>query len=398
MFIHMNALVDIGAAAQLAPESGIVELVNLGRGREGLLPMWVGEGDLPTPAFIADALIASLSKGETFYTWQRGIPELRAALANYHTRQFSARLEAERLQPANFIVTGSGMQAIQLAIKALADSGDEAVYLTPAWPNFAAAADLAGVTSVPVPLVWGNQGWRCDLDALAAALTPKARILFINSPSNPSGWTADADTLQAILKLARDHKLWIVADEIYNRFYFEGVRAPSFLDVMRADDRIIFVNSFSKNWAMTGWRAGWVNIPAELGQVFENLVQYSTSGVPTFVQRGAVVALDDGDSFVDMQVERAREARNIIAEVFARHPSVTYIAPPGAFYFYFSVSGWPDGRAAAIDLLNKTGLGLAPGTAFGKGTETWLRLCFNRDLDHVRDAAGRLNRWLSGSV
>ncbi|MCU0832105.1 MAG: pyridoxal phosphate-dependent aminotransferase [Rhizobiaceae bacterium] len=384
---------SISAAARLAPESGIVELVNRGRLREGLLPLWVGEGDLPTPAFIVEALQASLKRGETFYTWQRGIPALREALARYHARHFGRDFAADR-----FIVTGSGMQAIQLAIRALAGHGDEALYLTPAWPNFAAAAALQGVVPVPVPLEWTAQGFRCDLARLKDAVTPRTRILFLNTPANPSGWTADLETLAEILALARARGLWIIADEIYNRFYFgdDAARAPSMFDVMQPDDRVIFVNSFSKNWAMTGWRAGWIVTPPELGQVFENLVQYSTSGVPQFIQAGAVAALDEGDAFVDFQVARARQARDILMGVLGASNRVTCVPPDGAFYLYFSVDGWPDGRAAAIDLLDKTGLGLAPGTAFGAGTEGFMRLCFARDLAHIRDGASRLQSWLAG--
>lgn len=391
----MTGLLDsIGAAARLAPESGIVELINRGRLRPGLLPLWAGEGDLPTPAFISDALSKSLASGETFYTWQRGIPELRESLARYHERHFDGAFAADR-----FIVTGSGMQAIQLAVRAVLDAGDEALYLEPSWPNFPACVALAGGVPVPVRLAPGNEGWRCDVGALERAITPRTRILFVNTPANPSGWCADRETLEAILALARHHGLWIIADEIYNRFWYgEGLRAPSFHDVAEPGDRVLFVNSFSKNWAMTGWRVGWIETPPELGQMFENLVQYSTSGVPAFIQRGAVAALDEGDAFVDMQVARAREARDIIADALNASGRAVFTPPLGAFYMYFAVDGWTDGRAAAIDLLDRTGLGLAPGTAFGDGSRNHLRLCFARDLGQIRDAAGRLSAWLAGDA
>jgi aspartate/methionine/tyrosine aminotransferase len=386
-------LEQIGSLARLSPESGIVELVNRGRGRPNLLPLWVGEGDLPTPDFISQAANDSLAAGQTFYTWQRGIPELREALSHYHFKHFDKRLEPDR-----FIATGSGMQAIQLAIRALLNTGDEALFFTPAWPNFAAAVDLAAGVAKPVRLQWGNEGWRCNIDAVRAAITPKTKVIFVNSPANPSGWTASADDLKQVLELARAHGLWIITDEIYNRFSYNAPRAPSFFDVMDEDDRIIFVNSFSKNWAMTGWRIGWVTIPEQLGQVFENLVQYSTSGVAEFIQRGAVAALNHGDAFVDMQVTRARDARNILAKALTQTTRLTFVPPEGAFYLYFKVEGWPDGRAAAIDLLDKTGLGLAPGTAFGAGTEEWLRLCFNRDLGQIHDAAGRIISWINDKI
>ena len=198
------------------------------------------------------------------------------------------------------------MQAIQLALQATAGDGDEAIYLTPAWPNFAGAAAVGGSIPVPVALDQGDNGWFCDVDRIEAAVTPRTKAIFVNSPANPTGWTADRETLQAILDLARRHGLWIIADEIYALFHYEGRRAPSFMDIMEPEDRILFVNTFSKNWAMTGWRIGWLRAHPALGRMFENLIQYSTSGVAQFMQRGAIAALDEGDDFLASQIERAQ--------------------------------------------------------------------------------------------
>lgn len=376
--------------ARLSPESGIVELVNRARGRQGLIPLWVGEGDLPTPGFISDAASAGLANGETFYTWQRGIPELREALANYYARHFGRAFRAEE-----FIVSVGGMHAIQMAISAVAGHGDEVVYLSPAWPNFAAAAELSGARPVPVTLDNSGNGWTCDVEKLAAAITPATKAIFVNTPSNPTGWTADRETLAAILDLARARGLWIIADEIYSRFYYGGSRAPSFLDVAEDEDRILFVNSFSKNWAMTGWRIGWLRIHPELQQVFENLMQYSTSGVPAFLQRGAVAALDQGDPFVDEQAARARTARDVICEKLLSTGRVKLTPPAGAFYAFFSIDGISDARKAAFEIVDQANVGLAPGTAFGTGGDEYFRLCFHRRLDHIDEAAERLAGWIA---
>ena len=294
------------AEARDAPDSGIVEVFNYGRNRDGLIPLWVGEGDLPTPAFIADAATRSLAAGETFYTYQRGLPELRAALARYHARHYGRDFDAER-----FFVTGGGMQAIQIAVRMVAGAGDEVLVPTPAWPNFAAAIGVSGGRAVEVPMRFGNGGWTLDLDRLFSAAGPKTRAIFVNSPSNPLGWSATLDELKAILDFARAKGLWILADEVYHRFFYEGARSPSFYDVAEPDDRILYTNTFSKNWAMTGWRIGWLGAPPALGATIENLVQYSTSGVAAFMQRAATVALDEGEAFVAEQVARAREGRRI---------------------------------------------------------------------------------------
>lgn len=305
----MTIITSLSPRAVTAPESGIVEVVNYARGRDGLIPLWVGEGDLPTPEFISRAAAEAVVAGETFYTWQRGIPPLREALVRYYQRRFQ-----KTLSPENFYVTGSGMQAIKLAIEAVTSPGDEMVLLTPAWPNFAAAAELSGARPIAVPLRFENGKWQLDLDRLEAAINEKTRALFINTPSNPTGWTATHNDLKAILSLARKHGLWIIADEIYALYYYGGGRAPSFLDIMDEDDRSLFVNSFSKNWSMTGWRVGWIVAPPAMGQVLENLIQYSTSGVAQFMQRGAVIALDEGDGFVDENIAKAARSRDLLCD------------------------------------------------------------------------------------
>ena len=381
----MSIVSSLSPRAVLAPESGIVEVVNYARGRDGLLPLWVGEGDLSTPDFINKAAIDALAGGETFYTYQRGIPELRQALSDYYARHFDVTLPVE-----HFYVTGSGMQAIQIVVQAMTSPGDELVYLTPAWPNIAAALEIAGARSVGVQLTFEGGRWAVDLDGIAAAITPKTKALFINTPSNPTGWTATKDDLRAILALARKHDLWIMADEIYARYYFAGGRAPSFLDVMEPDDKIMFVNSFSKNWSMTGWRVGWIVAPPQTGQVLENLIQYSTSGVAQFMQRGAVAALNDGDDFVQANIDKAKRSRDILCDALIATNRVETLKPDGALYAFLKIDGVTDSRKAAIDIVDKTGVGLAPGAAFGSGGELFLRACFLRDPAQIQMAADRL--------
>jgi aspartate/methionine/tyrosine aminotransferase len=385
-------IADLRPEARNAPESGIVEVVNHGRLKPGLIPLWVGEGDLPTPDFIIRAANKSLADGETFYTWQRGIPELREALARYHTTLYGQPLSSER-----FFVTGSGMQSVQIAVRLIAGPGDELVIPTPAWPNFAAAIGIAGARAVCVPMDYVQGRFSLDLDKLAAAITPKTRALVINSPANPTGWTATRDEMTALLALARKHGIWIIADEIYGRFVYGGApRAASFHDVMDAEDRVLFVQTFSKNWAMTGWRIGWIEAPAALGQIIENLIQYSTSGSPVFVQRAAIAAIDEGEPFVAEQIARATEGRRIIAEGLKATNRVSLSAPDGAFYQFFSVDGREDSRALAIDLVDRANVGLAPGTAFGPGGETGLRLCFARKASDLVETVARLQKALAG--
>ncbi len=382
-------LAAIRPEARDAPESGIVEVFNYGRNRPGLIPLWAGEGDLPTPAFIADAAAKSLAAGETFYTYQRGLPGLREALARYHQRVFDKSLPAER-----FLVTGSGMHAIQLAVRLTAGTGDEVVVPTPTWPNITATVTVAGATVAPVAMRLGNAGWRLDLDQLFAAVNERTRALFINSPCNPTGWTATRDELLAILAFARARGIWIIADEVYHRFYYDGARSPSFYDVADPEDRLLYVNTFSKNWAMTGWRIGWLSAPTILGQAIENLIQYSTSGTAAFMQRAAIVALDQGDDFIRLQVERARQGRDIVAAGLRSTGCVRFAEPAGAFYMFFAVDGEADTRRLAFRLVDEANIGLAPGDAFGEAGRGYMRLCFLRSPAQMAEATGRLVNWL----
>jgi aspartate/methionine/tyrosine aminotransferase len=384
--IPASLLDALRAQARAAPDSGIVEVMNHGRSREGVIPLWAGEGDMPTPAFITEAATRALAAGETFYTWQRGIPELRAALARYH-----ARVYGRDFSPEEFFVTGSGMQAIQIALAMTAGVGDEVLIPTPTWPNAAAAAGIIGAKPVEVPMTFGNAGWTVDLDRLAGAAGARTRALFVVSPSNPTGWTATRAELAALLALARRHGLWIIADETYGRFWYgDGARAASFIDVMEPDDRVLFVNTFSKNWAMTGWRIGWIMANPALGQVIENMIQYATSGVAQFMQRAAIAALDRGESFVAHQVARARRGRDIVCQALGAVGRCRFAVPQGAFYLFFAVEGEADTRRLALRLIDEAGVGLAPGSAFGSSGRGFLRLCFARNAEQLETAVQRL--------
>lgn len=388
--MSVDFLSSLTAPALNAPESGIVGVANYGRLKAELIPLWVGEGDLPTPRFICEAATRSLAAGETYYTWQRGVPELRKAIARYIERTHGKPSDPER-----FFVTGSGMQSIQIVATMLAGEGDEVIVPTPAWPNFAAAIGIRGARPVEVPLTLDGAGWQLDLSRVEAAITPRTRAIFINSPCNPTGWTADRDELQAILDMARRHDLWIIADEIYARFVYGAEKvAPSFHDFATDDDKIIYVNTFSKNWAMTGWRIGWIEAPPALGDVIENLIQYSTSGVAVFLQRAATVALEQGDSFIDHQVLRVRDNLDLLSATLTASGKVRFARPGGAFYLFLAIEGESDSRSLALRLIDEAGIGLAPGTAFGDGGQGYVRLCFARSPESMRETSDRLLNWL----
>ena len=376
--------------ARDTPDSGIVQVMRYGIDRPGMIPLWAGEGDLSTPDFICDAATRSLAAGETFYTYQRGIPALRRALADYHAALYGGTFDPER-----FYVTGSGMQSIQIAMRMVAGTGDEVVMAGPGWPNAPAAVGINGARPVEVPMRFSEDGWHLDLDRLEVACGPNTRAIFINSPNNPTGWTLDREGLATVLDIARRKDLWIVADEVYHRFYFEGDRAPSLHDVAGPEDRILYVNTFSKNWAMTGWRIGWIEAPPELGPVIENLVQYSTSGVAVFMQRAALAALTRGEEFVAYQVARARRGRDLVCDALAATGRVRFARPAGAFYLFFAIDGEPDVAKLGLKLVDEANIGLAPGTAFGEAGAGFMRMCFARGEESLGEATERLVDWLA---
>jgi aspartate/methionine/tyrosine aminotransferase len=390
-----NWLDGIRPAMRDVAPSGIVQVFDYGRDRQGLIPLWVGEGDLPTPAFICEAAKASLDRGETFYTAQAGIPELREAIASYMTRIYGAAPGGLAFSPESFFVTIGGMHAIEIATRLIAGPGDEALIPSPAWPNFVGAVETSGARAVPVPLDRKGR-WSLDPERLAAAVTPATRAIFFNSPANPTGFVATQEEIAATLDIARRRDLWIIADEIYGRVTYDGARAPSFHDVMAPDDRILFVQTLSKNWAMTGFRVGWLEAPPALGPAIENLVQFTTSGVPVFTQRAAVAALAEGEAFFAGQVERCRRSRDILCEGLAATGRVKFFEPEAAFYLFCAVDGFADSRALALRLVDEAGVGAAPGAAFGPGGEGHLRLCFARDPAQIEEATRRMARWLKG--
>lgn len=375
-------------------ETRILQIIQYGRGRPGLIPLWVGEGDIPTPDFIREACDRAIRDGQVFYTHQRGLPELRAELAGYLTRVHCAPNGAAPVGEDRITVTGSGMQAIMLTMQALLDPGDELVVVTPVWPNVVSAARLVGGVVVEVPLQpvegAGPADWRLDLDALAAAVGPRTKAVFVNSPGNPTGWILERAEMQALWDLVRVRGVWLIADEVYSRLVYDRPAAPSFLEIAGPEERLVVVNSFSKNWAMTGWRLGWLTTPPEMGLALEKLVQINTSGTAEFVQMGGLAALRHGEAFLEETVARCRAGRDMVTRALNQVPGVSVTPPPGAFYAFLRLSGVTDSLAFARAVVDRCAVGLAPGSAFGGGGEGHLRLCFASSPARLEEAVARL--------
>ena len=372
--------------------SQIREVANVGLGNPDILPFWFGEPDQVTPAYIRDAAVASLHAGETFYTQNFGIPELREAIAAYVSRWHGS------IAAADIAVTASGMSALMLSVEALIDPGDRVVCVTPLWPNLTEIPKILGAEVVRVALSFGADGWTLDAGRLLDALTPGTRALLINSPNNPTGWTIDRAGQAAILEHCRKLGIWIIADDVYERLYYDAPAAracaPSFLDFRDPGDRIVSTNSFSKAWLMTGWRLGWIVAPGTLLPDLGKLIEYNTSCSPTFVQRAAVVAINDGEATIAHTLERYRAARDFLIGQLNAIPGVSAAAPKGAMYVFFRVAGVTDSLEFCKRLVRDVGLGLAPGSAFGPEGEGFVRWCFAAETERLADGIARLRRAL----
>lgn len=374
----------------LAPNE-IAEVAYLGFEDPEVIKLWVGEGDLPTPAFITEAAHKAMVDGHTRYTWSTGLPRLRQALADYHHRHWGVAVAPDR-----FTVTAGGINALMQAMQAILSPGEEVIYPAPHWPNLDAIIRLLGGVPVPVALHMRADGrFELDMEEVAAAITPRTRAIAINSPSNPTGWVMPRAQMTALRDLVRARGLWLISDEVYNHFTYGNAIAPSFLEVCEPSDRLLVANTFSKNWAMTGWRAGWLVFPEGLAQIFDNLGQYNTTSIPTFLQHACIAALDQGDDFIRTMVTRCRAARDIFVEGLSSIPGVTIAAPEASFYLFLSVAGESDAKALAIRILRQVKVGLAPGTAFGPAGQGHLRLCFAVDTALAREATRRLQAFFA---
>jgi aspartate/methionine/tyrosine aminotransferase len=377
---------------QQLPGSKIREVANAGLGRDDVLAFWFGESDEPTPQAIRDAAVASLNRGETFYAHNLGLPELRDALARY-TSALHPAVGAGRIA-----VSSSGVNALMIAMQALVGAGDEVVAVVPVWPNLTAQPVILGATVKRVSLTVRDGAWTLDLDALLDAVTEHTAVLLVNAPNNPTGWTLTRDEQQAILAHCRRTGTWIVADEVYERIYFEPdtVAAPSFLDIAHAEDRLVVVHSFSKSFLMTGWRLGWMVVPEALTAAIGKLIEFNTSCAPVFVQRAGLAAVEGADDFVPGLVQRLKACRDTLVPQLAALPGVRVATPRGGMYAFFRVDGQDDSLAFAKQLVVQAGLGLAPGAAFGDEAEGWLRWCFaSRDPGRLTLGVQRLSRLLA---
>jgi aspartate aminotransferase len=375
--------------------NGIAQVAGLGLGDPDIVPLWFGESDLVTPKFIRDAAVKALDDGKTFYSGQRGIPELREAIRAFHERTVGREVAIERIS-----VPGAATLAMVTALQCLIDAGDNIVIVSPIWPSIFEAALVVGAELRFARLEedWkaSPARWRLDLDKLFAQCDARTKAIFVCSPGNPTGWVMRRDEQRAMLDFARRRDIAILSDEVYGTLVFDGSKhAPSFLEIAEPDDNVFVVNSFSKPWAMTGWRIGWLVHPTSLDAQMKVITIANNTGPTSFAQYGAIAALSaQGDAFRAEMLARCREGRDVVQRFIDGQNRIRWMRPEGAFYGFLKIDGMTDSLGFAEDLLRRARVGVAPGSAFStpddKGTDSYIRVCFAQDAERLADGLGRI--------
>ena len=377
--------------------SKIREVANAGLGRDDVLAFWFGEGDEVTPDFVRQAAIDSLQQGETYYAHNLGLPPLRQAIAD-HMGQNHPGPHGQGVSLDRVAVTAGGVNALMLAVQALVNPGDDVLAITPVWPNLVAQPRIMGAHLRTLPLQAVNGSWQLDLDALLSAIGPQTRLLILNAPNNPTGWTLGRQEQLAILQRCRETGTWILADEVYEALYYaptDNACAPSFLDVAEPQDRLVVAHSFSKSFLMTGWRLGWLVMPPDMTDAMGKLIEFNTSCCSVFTQRAGLAALQRRQEITPRVVAHLKACRDTLVGGLQTLPGLEVSLPLGGMYAFFRLPGHDDGLATAKRLVTEAGLGLAPGEAFGPEAAGWLRWCFaSQDPQRLRLGVERLRGWI----
>lgn len=396
--------VGLAASALAVPGSGIRRLANLAMEMDAantdpedrVLRLYFGESSVPTPEFIKRAAQKAMADGYTFYTENAGLPSTRAAVARYYAERHGVTLDPM----TRIVVTASGGQAMNVSMRCVLDPGDEAIVLTPAWPNGSSIVQMANavVKQIGQPLLGDRYG--IDFDAVEAAITPRTRLILYTSPSNPTGWVATEADQERLLELTRKHGMWLIADEVYERLNYVGAKlgdaAPSILRKASAEDAVVVVQSFSKSYCMTGWRVGWLVSRTDLCERAGQLNEFIISHAPSFAQRAGETALLWGEASVLELVARLKENRDFCLAALKKMPGMNVPQADGAFYLFPRVEGLTDSFEFCRRLLVETKVGLAPGAAFGPGGEGAIRICYAAERPILEKAMARLAGFVRG--
>ncbi|MCS7126172.1 MAG: pyridoxal phosphate-dependent aminotransferase [Aigarchaeota archaeon] len=358
----------------------------------------IGEPDFDTPQHIKEAGIEALRRGETHYTPTPGIPELREAIVEHLKEIYGIDYDWRN----NIAVTIGAKQAIVAAMLAILNEGDEVIYPNPGYPAYSSAAEYAGAKTVPYKLVL-EDNFSIKPDKLAEMITPKTKIVVLNSPNNPCGSTMSSEEVRGVVELAEDHGFYILSDEIYRPILFDGLKHQSPLNYASDIDKVILVDGFSKRYAMTGWRIGYLAVSKEIYPYIVKLLNIMTSCPASFVQHAAISALRGPQEPVYQMVREYEKRRNAVVEELSKIDGIRFTKPSGAFYAFIDVSRVfeKDGRTSeqfVLDLIERYGVAFLHGTAMGSYGEGYIRMCFANSIENIRKGIRRLGKAISDAL
>jgi len=397
---YSPAMNPISPAIENLEPNGIGLVAMTGLGEPDLIPLWFGESDLVTPPFIRDAAKQALDEGKTFYGPSRGILPLREAIRDFHRRTLGIEVEIERIS-----MPGAATLAVVTALQILVEPGDNIVIVSPIWPSIFQAAEMLGaeVRFAQLDDNWNSHpfGWSLDLQKMFSLCDERTKAIFVAWPGNPTGWVMRREEQLAVLDFARKRGIAIISDEVYGTLIYDGsTHAPSFLQLAEPDDNLFVINSFSKAWAMTGWRIGWLVHPARLEKQLGVITIANNTGPTSFVQYGALAALSGrGDAFRAEMLERCLAGRNVVQSFIDGQNRIRWIKPAGAFYGFLHLDGLTDSLEFARSLVKSARVGVAPGSAFGPAgaghADSFVRICFAQDPARLAEGLSRIESALS---
>ena len=348
----------------------------------------VGEPDFVTPRVIIDEAVEAWQRGLTHYTPNAGIPELRNAIAEYHKDDLNPNYQNE------ILVSCGAMESLQLALLTLVDPGDEVILVTPAWANYFGHIAMSGAVMKEVRVTEETE-FIPTVDQMRQAITPKTKLVMINSPCNPTGAVIDAETLKGLAELFVEHDLFVISDEIYNRLVYDGLKYTSITSFPGMRERTVYISGFSKMFAMTGWRLGYSIARPDIIQAMTKLHENSASCLPEPTQLAGARALKSCQSDVDKMRDIYEKRRNLIFDLVNDMPGVKVKKPKGAFYLFVNIkdTGMKSSEFC-MDLLRKTGVVTVPGTGFGDAGEGYIRLTYATSDENIIEGMGRMKQYL----
>ena len=366
--------------------SPIRNIANTAIGKKDVIPLWFGETDIITPSFISESMKNALDNGHTFYSSNQGVPRLVETIAKY-----SSSLRNKEISSSRIMVTSAGMNALMMAAEAIVDPKDKVICITPVWPNFMRCIEIMGGEVIEIPLIYSDKDnrWHLNIEEINKHIK-EVKAIYINSPNNPTGWMMQTQEQQEIIELCRKNQTWIIADEVYERIVYDINIAPSFIDISNENDLVIVVNSFSKSWAMTGWRLGWIILPEGVLNIFEKLNEYNVASPSSPAQHAGITAITEGEEFIKEMLSKLESSRKITIDYLNSFSRILLPFPDAAFYAFFQLKDVYDSEKFCFETLSNTGVGLAPGTSFGKGGNTWVRICYAKSPDLLNQAFDKL--------